>query len=90
MFIKYIKSVLWSVPKRLSYIEDACCLKVNSCVSNICRLGITFFQANVHSDVITGSIKVVTAYRIAYVIQFAKHVMNDMEVIKAQQARIMH
>jgi len=27
--IKYIKSVLWRVAKRLSYIEDARCLKVN-------------------------------------------------------------
>ena len=27
--IKYIKSVLWRVVKRLSYIEDARCLKVN-------------------------------------------------------------
>ena len=28
--IKYIKSVLWRVAKRLSYIEDARCLKVNA------------------------------------------------------------
>jgi len=27
--IKYIKSVLWRVVKRLSYTEDAQCLKVN-------------------------------------------------------------
>ena len=27
MLIKYIKSVLWRVAKRLSYIEDARCLK---------------------------------------------------------------
>jgi len=26
--IKYLKSVLWRVAKRLSYIEDAWCLKV--------------------------------------------------------------
>ena len=26
--MKYIKSVLWRVAKRLSYIEDALCLKV--------------------------------------------------------------
>ena len=30
LLIKYIKSVLWRVAKRLSYIEDARCLKVNS------------------------------------------------------------
>jgi len=30
--IKYIKSVLWRVAERLSYIEDAWCLKVNSAV----------------------------------------------------------
>ena len=29
LLIKYIKSVLWRVAKRLSYIEDAWCLKVN-------------------------------------------------------------
>ena len=29
LLIKYIKSVLWRVVKRLSYIEDARCLKVN-------------------------------------------------------------
>jgi len=28
--IKYIKSVLWRVAKRLSYIEEARCLKVKS------------------------------------------------------------
>ena len=28
LLIKYIKSVLWKVAKRLSYIEDARCLKV--------------------------------------------------------------
>jgi len=30
LLIKYIKSVLWRVAKRLSYIQDARCLKVNS------------------------------------------------------------
>jgi len=30
LLIKYIKSVLWTEAKRLSYIEDARCLKVNS------------------------------------------------------------
>ena len=28
LLIKYIKSVLWRAAKRLSYIEDARCLKV--------------------------------------------------------------
>ena len=28
--IKYIKTVLWRVAKRLSYTEDARCLKVNA------------------------------------------------------------
>ena len=31
LLIKYIKSVLWIVAKRLSYIEDARCLKVKHC-----------------------------------------------------------
>ena len=30
MLIKYIKRVLWRAAKRLSYIQDARCLKVNS------------------------------------------------------------
>jgi len=29
LLIKNIKSVLWRVAKRLSYIQDAWCLKVN-------------------------------------------------------------
>jgi len=29
LLIKYIKSILWIVAKRLSYIEDARCLKIN-------------------------------------------------------------
>jgi len=36
MLIKYIKSVFWRVAKRLSYIEEARCSKVNavSCLGN--------------------------------------------------------
>jgi len=34
LLIKYIKRVLWRVAKRLSYIEDAQCLKVNNCISS--------------------------------------------------------
>jgi len=30
LLIKYIKSVLWRVAKRVSYIEEARCLKVNT------------------------------------------------------------
>jgi len=30
LLIKYIKSVLWTVAKCLSYIEEARCLKVNN------------------------------------------------------------
>jgi len=30
LLVKYIKSVLWKVAKRMSYIEDARCLKVNA------------------------------------------------------------
>jgi len=30
LLIKYIKSVLWRVVKRLSYTEDARCLKINT------------------------------------------------------------
>ena len=38
LLIKYIKSVLWRVAKRLSYIEDARCLKVKSAVKVMNRL----------------------------------------------------
>jgi len=31
LLIKYIKSVLWRAAKCLSYIEEARCLKVNTC-----------------------------------------------------------
>ena len=31
LLIKYIKRVLWKAAKRLSYIEDAGCLKVKKC-----------------------------------------------------------
>jgi len=35
--IKYIKSVLWRVAKRLSYIEEARCLKVKDKMGGTCR-----------------------------------------------------
>ena len=34
MLIKYIKCVLWRAAKRLSYMEDARCLKVNKQVDD--------------------------------------------------------
>ena len=43
LLIKYIKSVLWRVVKRLPYIEDAQCLKVNAGIS------FCFHRANWHS-----------------------------------------
>ena len=36
LLIEYIKSVLWRVVKRLSYIEDAQCLKVNVTLLYVC------------------------------------------------------
>jgi len=36
LLIKYIKCVLWRVAKRLSYTEDARCLKVNTALQAIC------------------------------------------------------
>ena len=35
LLIKYIKSVLWSVAKRLSYIKDAQCLKLATGCSTV-------------------------------------------------------
>ena len=40
LLIKYIKSVLWRVAKRLSYIEKARCLKVNNSVHGLGWAGI--------------------------------------------------
>ena len=34
LLIKYIKSVLWRIAKRLSYVEDAQCLKVKCATYN--------------------------------------------------------
>ena len=54
LLIKYIKSVLWRVAKRLSYIEDARCLKVkwnimlqfwSRCVSSVLFLHFIFVLA---------------------------------------------
>jgi len=42
---KYIKSVLWRVAKRLSYIEDARCLKVKQLVHEV-----TSFYTNHNSE----------------------------------------
>jgi len=45
LLIKYIKSLLWKVAKRLSYTEDARCLKVklrhNDAQDTIAPLGMT-------------------------------------------------
>jgi len=41
LLIKYIKSVLWRVAKRLSYMEDPRCLKVKSATTK--HMGRTFF-----------------------------------------------
>jgi len=38
LLIKYIKSVLWRVAKRLSYTEDAWCLKVKY-EESLCSFG---------------------------------------------------
>ena len=38
LLIKYIKSDLWRVVKRLSYIEDARCLKVNHTVKYLIKI----------------------------------------------------
>jgi len=40
LLIKYIKSVLWRVAKRLSYLEDAQCLKVKPLKSKYCIIGL--------------------------------------------------
>ena len=39
LLIKYIKSILWRVDKRLSYIEDARCLRLKSGHEKNCSVG---------------------------------------------------
>ena len=50
LLIKYIKSVLWRVVKRLSYIEDARCLKVK-CMS-VCNTVVGFVVAYKHLELV--------------------------------------
>ena len=45
LLIKYIKSVLWRVAKRLSYIEDARCLKVKRNLM-LCLLCVVIYPYN--------------------------------------------
>ena len=47
LLIKYIKSVLWRVAKRLSYIEDAPCLevKVSSLSFTCCRSSCSYWES---------------------------------------------
>ena len=44
LLIKCIKSVLWRAVKRLSYIEDALCLKVNRITCTIIQYDIRIFR----------------------------------------------
>ena len=64
MLIKYIKSVLWRVAKRLSYIQDARCLKVNL-ADSICLVRITrmkiFVLCQEYTEVETLFLKVAMA-----------------------------
>ena len=52
LLLKYIKSVLWRVAKRLSYIEDARCLKVKEILkkySGRAWIGLIYFRIGVTS-----------------------------------------
>jgi len=51
MLIKYIKSVLWRGAKRLSYIEDARCLKVKRRIVSVPSSGL-------HQAIMTQEIKI--------------------------------
>ena len=56
LLIKYIKSVLWIVAKRLSYIEDARCLKVKTAafvralVTGVTAGRPSFYPRSMHVD----------------------------------------
>ena len=47
LLIKYIKRVLWKVAKRLSYIEDARCLKVKE--NNVFRMPVSVYFCRYHA-----------------------------------------
>jgi hypothetical protein len=55
LIFKYIKSVLWRVTKRLSYIEDAQCLKVDS-VSHTSPKGVNEFVHILSMSTIVGEV----------------------------------
>ena len=46
ILIKYIKSVLWRVAKRLSYKQEARCLKVKDSTENVTVEDVTGFETN--------------------------------------------
>ena len=50
LLIKYIKSVLWGVAKRLSYIQDARCLKVKASVNVLIAIIVKVVMRGTFSD----------------------------------------
>ena len=50
MLIKYIKSILWKVVKRLSYIEEARCLKVNQTdtLNGLCHFAVVKHYSDIY------------------------------------------
>ena len=65
LLIKYIKSVLWRVAKRLSYIEDARCLKVKYRVTDyLHRTLTTCFDVNLPSVELSVNTKMCTTVKL--------------------------
>ena len=53
MLIKYIKSILWRVVKRLSYIQDARCLKFNSVLVDVRHIHTNKYTTNICNHITT-------------------------------------
>ena len=66
LLIKYIKSVLWRVAKRLSYIEDARWLKVKECSPNQYRRGKT--PSITHSEYVSVALVIQHAVRMRHIV----------------------
>ena len=67
VFIKYTKRVLWRVAKRLFYIEDARCLKVNLVHGRQIRTGFGYEVVTLNGAIMIGS-KIETHMSISFIL----------------------
>jgi hypothetical protein len=75
MLIKYIKSVLWRVTERLSYIEDAWCLKVKTVMKTQprCSTSNEGCITVVHKTMYQYTYNIITPRLVKYLATFSSH-----------------